>query len=414
MKKYLVFWLLAMLFTISCKQKSEKPANTPISALESSVQRLNNPTEPQSHLPRLFSNGEQLYMSWMTQKKDTSYLNFSVFDGANWLEAETITQGNDWFINWADFPAIAINKRGDILTSFLEKSDTATYTYDVKLNLYNAETRTWKKDFILHNDGTKSEHGFVSMRPYAGNSFMVTWLDGRETAGKEHAEGQMTLRGALVFEDGTIDYDTLLDERVCDCCQTTTAIGANDQIIVAYRDRSEEEVRDISVTDWTKEAGWSQPRTIGNDNWKIAGCPVNGPSIDAKGDHVAVAWFTVAKGEGNVNVAFSKDGAKTFGMVSTLDKGSATGRVALQILSETEALVLWMEPKDEKEVLVLAKVNSAGKKISEVIISETSPERVSGFPQLEVLNDIAFIAWTDVEGENKSIKTAKIALEHLN
>ena len=101
-------------------------------------------------------------------------------------------------------------------------------------------------------------------------------------------------------------------------------------------------------------------------------------------------------------------------MVSTLDKGSATGRVALQILSETEALVLWMEPKDEKEVLVLAKVNSAGKKISEVIISETSPERVSGFPQLEILNDIAFIAWTDVEGENKSIKTAKIALEHLN
>ncbi|MCH9661241.1 MAG: hypothetical protein K0U54_10065 [Bacteroidetes bacterium] len=401
-------------FLVSCKQIEDKKEVVPGITI---VHAIENPSGSDSQLPRLFSTGEDLYFSWVEKIDSTHVLKYAGYtpdgDLQEWWNETEIISGKDWFVNWADFPAIAVNKRGDVLTNFLEKSANGTYTYDVKLNLYNVESHLTKKNFILHDDGTQSEHGFVSMRPYAANSFMVTWLDGRDTVGKEHGGGQMTLRGALVFEDGTIDYDTLLDERVCDCCQTATAIGANDRIIVAYRDRSEDEVRDISVVYWTMEDGWSTPKTVGNDQWQIAVCPVNGPSMDAFGDNIALAWFTAADEEGAVNVSFSRDGAESFDQVLRIDSGNATGRVDITMLSPTEAAVLWMEPKGDEEVVQLVKVMADGTKGSPIEISKTSSERASGFPQLERVGDRLFVAWTIV-GENTShIEMAFVSLDQL-
>ncbi|GAB5399648.1 MAG: hypothetical protein Aureis2KO_12330 [Aureisphaera sp.] len=405
MKLFLHFCLGLLL--VSCVNNKESKGNEPKLTVE--VVELQNPSEENSQLPRLFSNGKELYFSWVTRKDSMDVLNYAIYVNNEWYNETEITQGNDWFTNWADFPNIAENN-GRILTSYLQKSDSGTYTYDIKLNLYKPVSNGWIKDFILHKDGTKSEHGFVSIQPYAHNSFVVTWLDGRDTVGKEHGGGQMTLRAAIVFEDGTIDYDTLLDERVCDCCNTALAIGPNDQIIVAYRDRSEDEIRDISIVDWSMESNWSQPRTIGNDNWKIAGCPVNGPAIDTFNHATAVAWFTAAHEEGEVNVAFSNDGTKSFSEAIRIDAGNATGRVDILMLSETEAAVLWMEPKGDDEVIQLIRVNLDGTKSNPQTIAITSAERASGFPQLEKVGNTLYVAWT-VAGEGTSqIKMASVDL----
>ncbi|MDC8005462.1 hypothetical protein POV27_15495 [Aureisphaera galaxeae] len=397
--------ILALCFASCVNDKERKKELPPKDNVF--VEAVQNPSTENSQLPRLFSNGKELYFSWVTRKDSADVLNYAVLRDTTWTPSTEIIEGNDWFTNWADFPNIAENN-GRILTSFLQKSDSGTYTYDVKLNLYNPETKEWKKNFILHNDGTKSEHGFVSVKPYAHNSFAVTWLDGRETVGKGHGGGQMTLRAALVFEDGTIDYDTLLDEKVCDCCNTALAIGPKDQIIVAYRDRSDEEIRDISVTDWTMEANWSAPRTIGNDNWKIAGCPVNGPALDTYEEATVAAWFTAANEEGEVKVAFSSDGVKTFSEPIRIDAGNATGRVDVVMLSASEAAVLWMEPSGEDEVIQLARVKTDGTISEPINIAKTSAERASGFPQVEKVGNTLYMAWTVVEGEDSRIEMASV------
>jgi hypothetical protein len=337
-------------------------------------------------------------------------LNYSMLKDGNWQEATPIIEGNDWFTNWADFPAIA-EQNGNILTNFLQKSADGTYTYDIKLNLYNSEEKKWKKNFILHNDGTQSEHGFVSIQPTDEDDFFVTWLDGRETIGKGHGGGQMTLRGAFVGVNGEISGDTLLDDRICDCCQTSAAWTSNGPI-VAYRDRSEEEIRDISVIR-AFDGQWQKPITVGKDNWKIAGCPVNGPSIDALDQTVAIAWFTGAKEEGDVMVAFSKDSGESFTDSYRVDSGSATGRVDIVMLTDKEAALVWMQPKGEDEVIYLMKINDHGYTGTPMVISKTSPERASGFPQLERVGDTLFLAWTLVEGESKSILTASVPVSKL-
>jgi hypothetical protein len=401
---------LSFLLLFSCKSDTKK--NVP-DIFTKEIQALENPSVGNNSLPRLFSNNKRLFLSWVEKKDTLATLNYSIYENENWSSTESVISGSDWFTNWADFPAIAGTPNGNILTSFLQKSAKGTYTYDVKLNLYNAEKNTWKKNFILHNDGTKSEHGFVSIRPYTGNSFLVVWLDGRETAGKEHGGGQMTLRGAIVFEDGTIEYDTLLDERICDCCQTGVAIGPNDEIIAAYRDRSEDEIRDISTVRWQMDGGWSKPQTIGNDNWKIAGCPVNGPSIDSFGNNLAVAWFTAADDSPKVQVAFSQDIGETFGLPIRIDNGNTQGRVDIAMVSDDTAVVSWMENKGDDTLIQVMKIESNGSMGSPITISKTSSERASGFPQLERLGDKIYLAWTDFQGEISSIKTAELTLDSL-
>ena len=129
---------------------------------------------------------------------------------------------------------------------------------------------------------------------------------GHDMEGEHEAGGAMTLRSAIVNGKGIISQRTELDNRVCDCCQTSATMTTNGPVVV-YRDRSEEEVRDISIVR-NVNAKWTQPQTVGLDNWKIAACPVNGPSVDAIDNTVAVAWFTVTKGIGDVRVVFSQDG----------------------------------------------------------------------------------------------------------
>jgi hypothetical protein len=400
----LSFFLLILL--VSCKDETAK--KTPLQAETKIVQSINTPATTQASLSRLYSNNKQLFLSWVEKKDTISELKFAVYDTNKWSEPSTITAGNNWFVNWADFPAIAENN-GNILTHTLQKSASGTYTYDIKLNLYNASTKSWKKDFLLNNDGTQSEHGFVSMVPDSSNGFFVTWLDGRNTVNSKTP--QMTLRGATVTPNGEIVADTLLDNRTCDCCNTAATLTNNGPIVV-YRDRSKDEIRDIYIV--RKVAGkWTAPKPVFEDNWYIPGCPVNGPAIDATKNNVSIAWFTAADDNPRVQVAFSDNAGETFGMPIRVDNGNAIGRVDIVSLDASNAAVLWMEPKGNETLIQLAKVSNSGKVNTPITISKTLNERASGFPQVEKVGQFLFISWTSLGEAQSIIKMAKVSVNDL-
>lgn len=415
--------LLLILLCFSCKNTSEETTvnNTLTEAAidlpmenpkDVTLMAVKNPTSKNSSLPRLSASNDTLFMSWINKRDSLATLNYSYYVNGKWGSTQKISSGSDWFVNWADFPAIAVNN-GTILSSHLQKSADGTYTYDVKLNLFDAQRKRWKNNFLLHKDGTKSEHGFVTLLPYVYNTFVAVWLDGRETVGKGHGGGNMTLRAAIVDSKGEISYDTLLDNKVCDCCQTSATITENNGILVAYRDRSDDEIRDISVVRWSEKDGWTKPKTIGQDNWKIPGCPVNGPSLDSYGANVGIAWFTAVKEEGDVMVAFSEDNGANFGTAYRIDVGNATGRVDITMLSNHEAAILWMEPDGNDEVIRLVKIDHKGNTGKPIVITRTSAERASGFPQLEKIGDTLYIAHTHLNKDLKIIRTISIQITDL-
>lgn len=372
----------------------------------SELQAMQSPVDSISAEPYLFTDKNGVvYLSWITKDPEKSTLKYSTYKDGKWSTPFVIASGDNWFVNWADYPLIASDGSGNIVSHFLQKSEKGTYTYDVKVTASSDSGKSWSPPVILHDDGKKAEHGFVSVVPYNENYF-ISWLDGRNAVmeeGKGH--GQMTIRGAILDKTGKKLNEWELDNRVCDCCQTSAAITSSGPVVV-YRDRSDSEIRDMSIVRYVN-GKWTQPKSIFADNWKIEGCPVNGPRVDANGNNVAVAWFTSPENNSQVNVAFSQDGGSTFSNPIRIDEGQALGRVDIVLIDEKTAMVSWMEGS----VIKAARIYSDGKKESSVTIASSSESRSSGFPQMTRTGNQVIFAWTD--NNEKTIKVASISVKGI-
>jgi len=358
--------------------------------------------------PSLVASNGSLSLTWISSDEDMNVsLNFRQFIDKKWTNPQTLAVGSNWFVNWADFPTHAIS--GDqVLTSYLKKSASGTYTYDVFLNLQKLSGEKIKEDFILNTDGFKAEHGFVSIVANENEGFYISWLDGRNTVEKDINGNHkpMTIRFAEITNAGDIINETELDSSVCDCCQTS--ITNSDQgPIVVYRDRSQEEVRDIYVTRNINDK-WENPIPVHNDGWVIYGCPVNGPKVVSNSKNLAVSWFTVLDGKPTVNLSFSESYGSTFDSPIKINDLNAIGRVDTAFLNEKEVIVSYMEGDDIGTYLRIKKVSIDGEVSDPITISKIDSGRGTGVPQLEILNDEIFIVWTVFDNENNQLKTVRL------
>ena len=396
------------------------PDGPPIAA----VRKLPSPAGPASGEPNVTVGPDGVYMSWLEQTTpDRHALRFSTLEGNIWSEARTIIDRDSLFVNWADFPAMLSLGGGTLAAHWLQRSGTAPYAYDVRMAVSRDSGRTWSEDVIPHGDGVEAEHGFVSLFPVHDSVGMV-WLDGRETPDGE----PMTLRFTTVAADATTGREVLLDRSTCDCCQTAAAL-AEAGPVVAYRDRSAGEIRDIYITRRVN-GKWTEGVPVHRDGWEIAACPVNGPAAAAAGSRVAVAWFTGARAEeqpaagspegassgaeaaadgsrqrGRVLVAFSDDGGASFGEPVRVDDGQPVGRVGLVLLDDGDALVSWVEGGGGEAARVrLRRASPAGAGES-VTLTTTAAARASGFPRMARYGDQVVFAWTEA-GEPARVRTA--------
>ena len=399
MKKFII--IFSLITTISCSTKEFHTQEIPISYENSNAQ------------PNLVSSDGSLSLSWISSKEENkATLNYSQYKEGRWIKPQVIASGSDWFVNWADFPAHAINQ-DIIITSHLRKSASGTYTYDVVLNLQKLSGEKIKDDFILHTDGVKAEHGFVSIIPNANQGFFITWLDGRNTLEKE-SDGHhkpMTIRFAEITSSGDVMNESELDSSTCDCCQTSIAI-TNKGPLVVYRDRSEKEVRDIYIT--RKINGvWETPTPVHNDEWIINGCPVNGPKVAVNSNNLAVSWFTVSDEKPTVNLSFSKSNGSSFGTPIKINDHDAIGRVDVVFLNEQEVVVSYMEGDDLGTYLRIKKVSIDGKVSAPITISKIDGGRNTGVPQLEIFNNEIFVVWTVFLDEKNQLKSVKLSPENI-
>ena len=398
MKKFTI--ILSFLTIFSCTSKDVVVKEIPFLHENSNAQ------------PSLVSGEGSLSLSWISSNEGKkSTLNFSQFKEGKWINTQTMATGSDWFVNWADFPAHAINENL-ILSSYLKKSDSGTYTYDVILSLQKLSGEKVKEDFLLHTDGVKAEHGFVSIIPNHNQGFFITWLDGRNTVDKD-LDGYhkpMTIRFAEITNKGDIIDESELDSATCDCCQTSIAVTNNGPVVV-YRDRSEKEVRDIYIVRKTNGI-WDDPIPVHNDGWEINGCPVNGPKVASNSNNLAVSWFTVSSENPTVNLSFSKSNGASFGTPIKINDEDAIGRVDVAFLNPQEVLVSYIEGDDVGTYLRIKKVSINGKVSAPITISKIDGGRNTGVPQLEILDNEAFIVWTVFEGEKNQLKTVKLSFKN--
>jgi len=354
------------------------------------------------------SDGDTI-LSWMQRAESGATLRFSMLESQQWQAAVDVVADPKMFVNWADLPSVTPLADTHWVAHWLSKSADSTYAYDILLAQSSDRGQTWSDPVRPHSDGTPTEHGFVSIHA-DGDSAALLWLDGRKTlneAAEDPRASSMTLRSALIGPGGEVSNEQLVDEIVCDCCQTDVAVGADGPIAV-YRDRTVEEIRDIYVSRFANGA-WKPGTPIANDGWKIAGCPVNGPAIDAQGDLVAIAWFSAANDNLVVRAALSTNGGRTFKTPVEIASRRASGHVGIAIIDRSSVAVSWVESDNRgTNAINIRSLTTAGKLGAVQTVGRTDLIRL--YPQMIRSDDMLILAWTDEIMDDPEIVSIKVPI----
>ncbi len=420
MKKYFYLLVIFLLIqtSLSCNQDLPNPTNrTNTEAISSNslVKEIKSPAKINSSSPELTKSFDsKILINWLEKIDDKEHaLYFATLENNSWSQANLVAKSNNWFVNWADFPSVIKLPDNSLAAHWLTKSSDSTYAYDINIARSFDDGKTWSNPILPHTDGTKTEHGFVSLFAWENDKLGAIWLDGRKTKAESHEEenlaNEMTLRFAAIDKTGKLSEETSLDERVCDCCPTSVAITSQGAIAV-YRDRSKEEFRDISLVRY-QNGKWTEPKILYPDNWQINGCPVNGPVVVAKEKQVAVAWFSGVDSKSKVKLIFSNTAGETFNAPITIAEGDVIGRVDLVMLTDDSVLVTWLAGTEEKGSLNIIRTWPDGKQSKVLEIAQTSISRKSGIPKLVYINDQAIIAWTDPG--ISTIRTVSLNIDNL-
>jgi len=364
----------------------------------------------ESGMPAFGRHGGALLLSHLERRSNDSWavrVTRLGEDGAV-VSAADVVERDDFFVNWADFPSVTpFGPYGEAwVAHWLQRGPAGGYDYAVRLSVSDDRGDTWSDPWSPHEDDTPTEHGFVSVLPTA-DAFELVWLDGRR-----YAEGdeRMQLRARRGASDGPLGAERVVDDLVCDCCQTDIAPTASGAVAV-YRNRTEGEIRDIHTARWDRTTGtWTPLGPVHEDGWRIDACPVNGPAVATDGGRTAVAWFTAADDVPTVYIATSGSTSGEFSLPVRVDMGSPVGRVDVQYDAAGDPWVLWMESANEGAAeLLLARLDADGGMDRSLRVAELGAARGTGFPRFVFLDDgSALVAWTDLDGDDRRLRLHKI------
>ena len=406
------FWSLVFLITITgC-------SDNPIDSRDVDVQLIQTDAKPGSSAPHLATSLEgPVVLSWLEPNGSMTELRYSTFERDEWTPSSLVAKGSNWFVNWADFPSVVPISQNLWAAHWLVRQPAGGFAYDIEIARSNDGGITWSDSEKPHRDGTPTEHGFASLVPYH-DEIIAIWLDGREMIGGHHGSGDknaggMTLRSSIAVKGKSFQTSELIDDLVCDCCQTDVAVAEAGPILV-YRDRSSDEIRDIYVSRLLG-GRWETGRSIFQDNWRIGGCPVNGPAIAARNGAVIVAWYSEANSTPRVLMARSDNDGSSFDTPVTIDAELPVGRVDIDFLENGDAAVSWIGKNDTDGGLLLWRTVSRTGSLGPLQeVTSISTRRNAGFPQMSRVGDRLLFAWTDVSGGQTTIRTARVDVPVVN
>src|SRR5215475_6430892 len=360
-----------------------------------SVTDLQSPAAVGSEEPNLTTGVDgRVYLNWLEPVSPKGYaLRFSIRGQQGWSAAKTIARGTNWFVSPADFPSLSVMSDGTLAANWLVATGgPGSEAYDINVAFSKDAGASWGKPIAPHRDGKKRQHGFLSWTPTADGKLAAIWLDGRNMPSED--EGNMALMYTTIAANGSLGPEMQIDNRVCECCKTSMA-RTPDGLIAVYRDRSDKEIRDISIARYANSR-WSPPEALSKDGWEIDGCPINGPAVSSNGKNVAVAWFTAPDDDKpQVYVLMSADAGKTFGKKIRIDDGNPLGRVDVVSLSSGAAVVSWVERTSQGAQVRMREIAANGTAAAPMNVSGTFGLGSGVFPRMVRSGNDIVVAWTD-------------------
>ena len=426
MKTRIAIALLLALSTLAACKRDAPPAAARPTTGDYAVQEWVLPAQAGSMAPdlRVAPDGRVL-ISWLNRQQGRrNILQFSSYTEAGGWQSQprTIAVGQSLVANWADTPHLLATADGALWVQWLQANAASPSAYDVALARSRDGGMTWTQITRVNDDQAASEHGFAALWPRSVNSIGIAWLDGRgqhvaHDAGQQdiqqkddmHHGGAMQLRANGFDMDLARGPDALVDARACDCCQTDAAT-TDRGVLLAWRDRGEDEVRDIVVARLQDDGAWTKPVPVHADGWKVEACPVNGPAIAARGNAAVVAWYSEAGGTPTVRIARSINAGDAFAAPVVVDSGAAVrGQVDVAVDAQ-QAWVAWLREDAKGQALMLARYTpDLSKQLQLIEVARLGARgHASGTPRLAVDAGGAWLAWTDAIGGAADVQGARI------
>ncbi len=340
------------------------------------------PAGPGSSTPSLTASRDgNIFVSWTEPTTENSnVLRFAQFDRKTdqWSAPLTVAQGDDWVINWADTPTLTAGLRGRLAATWPVASTFDDHAYQTWISTSVDHGMKWSPPAPISAESQVTE--FAALAPMLNGDWLALWLDGRA----KPASDNMQLYSRILGRD---ELDTLVDDRVCDCCSIATLVLPTGAVLAAYRNRDAGEIRDMAFAHYARGA-WSELPFPAADLWTIAGCPVNGPHLSRRGAQIAVAWYTAADDQPQVRTARSTDIGQTWNQIQSIAEPASKprGAVASAVLQDGSQWTTWVESTGAIALRGMA-ANGTLSAISRLPNSSAAGGRAGGIPRLVVLDN---------------------------
>lgn len=338
-------FLGGLLATLGCTQKNSSPARPLV------LHAATLPSFASSDAPRLQrARDGSIALTLVEHSGDGARLHLLKAGPTTWTSARVMPLAEGWIDHPNEVPELLEFAPQRAIALW---SGRATGSYDLLSSTLIADSdgARWTPPAVVHNDATDTEHGLSTLIALDENQALAIWLDGRGYAASDTKTKHAALRSARVDSMGRVSARQVIDPKVCDCCPVVATMTQRGPIVV-YRDRNDDEVRDLSFAHFSSEQ-WSSPQPIARDGWQINGCPMNGPSVSHHAGHTAVAWYSAAGERPRVWLSRSQGAAMEFAKKIRIDDGHPLGHPALAQIDASTTAVIWLERSEARSELRL-------------------------------------------------------------
>lgn len=188
--------------------------------------------------------------------------------------------------------------------------------------------RTWSAPKRVDGDEGTRGHNFADYAARPNGDVVVSWLDSRS--------GKQGVQAAVVRPDFSVTPAQTVDEKTCQCCRTALFTSSNGNVWLAYRDLTDEKVRNMAYAVSAPGRPFEPRGDVADDHWVVNGCPESGPRFtETKGGTIWIAWFngganTIETASAVAGGSFVRRGAVARGPVNHPDLGTLPdGRLVL-------------------------------------------------------------------------------------
>jgi hypothetical protein len=343
------------------------------------------------------SDGSPL-LSWIEPVKGGSYaLRYSVRRGTQWSAPQTIVANRRFFRQPAESPSVISFPNGGLLAEWVELPEGASEAEYIYVSASPDGVR-WSRPVMANKDRSPVQHALVSMVASGDREASLVWLEALKGE-----DAPSNLKRTVVSIDGKVLKEESLDADVCTCCPTSI-VKTLRGLLVAYRDHTSQDIRDIAIVRFDN-GRWTASKVLNADRWQINACPVNGASAAARGDRVAIAWYTEGDDKPRVQLVFSPDAGATFSKSIKVNTGDTLGHTSTVLLEDGGAVVSWLEEGEKTNRIMARFVAAAGAAGPAVQVAEGSTQ-VLGYPRLLQAGGGTWIAWGN--SSNGKVQTARL------